>query len=125
MCSKNLQRYIKPEKESVTQGKRQKFEQQRKVEEIQKVAGTGIPQDQVSSPDVKAPSRSPRTPQEELEENFTPFRYVYPEFLPDPKLDWRNRIREKLERIDMLKRRSNIDIPEFYVGKYEAWITFT
>lgn len=53
----------------------------------------------------------------EQEEQFTPFRYVYPEFLPDPNLKWRNRIREKLERMDMLKRRGNIDIPEFYVGK--------
>jgi len=42
---------------------------------------------------------------------------VYPEFLPDPNLEWRNKIREKLERIDMIKRRTNIDIPEFYVGK--------
>ena len=53
-------------------------------------------------------------------ETFGPFRFVYPEFLPDPRLDWRNRIREKLERIDMLRRRSNIDIPEFYVGMCTA-----
>jgi len=52
----------------------------------------------------------------EMEENFAPFRFVYPEFLPDPSIKWRNRVREKLERIDMLKRRSNLDIPEFYVG---------
>lgn len=43
-------------------------------------------------------------------------RFIYPEFLPDPKMEWRNPIREKLERMDMLKRRANIDIPEFYVG---------
>ncbi|ODM96476.1 39S ribosomal protein L19, mitochondrial [Orchesella cincta] len=52
----------------------------------------------------------------EMEETFAPFRFVYPEFLPDPTIKWRNRVREKLERMDMLKRRSNIDIPEFYVG---------
>lgn len=52
----------------------------------------------------------------QAEENFTPYRYVFPEFLPDPNLAWRNRVREKLERLDMLRRRSNIDIPEFYVG---------
>jgi large subunit ribosomal protein L19 len=44
------------------------------------------------------------------------FRQVYPEFLPDPKQEYRNPIREKLERFDMIKRRSQIDIPEFYVG---------
>lgn len=42
---------------------------------------------------------------------------MYPEFLPDPKFEWRNPIREKLERMDMMKRRSQIDIPEFYVGE--------
>lgn len=45
------------------------------------------------------------------------FRHVYPEFLPDPNPKWRNSLREKLERIDMLNRRNKIDIPEFYVGK--------
>lgn len=44
-------------------------------------------------------------------------RYVYPEFLPDPKLEWRNSLREKLERMDMIQRRKHIDIPEFYVGR--------
>jgi large subunit ribosomal protein L19 len=44
-------------------------------------------------------------------------RFVYPEFLPDPRVDRRNSLREKLERIDMLNRRANIDIPEFYTGK--------
>jgi len=54
--------------------------------------------------------------QEELEDTFAPFRYVYPEFLPDPYLKYRNRVKEKLERLDMLHRRSHVDIPEFYVG---------
>lgn len=45
-------------------------------------------------------------------------RFVYPEFLPDPNPNWRNSLREKLERADMLKRRNQIDIPEFYVGKF-------
>lgn len=43
---------------------------------------------------------------------------MYPEFLPDPKIEFRNSLREKLERQDMLAHRSQIDIPEFYVGKY-------
>ncbi|KPJ17908.1 39S ribosomal protein L19, mitochondrial [Papilio machaon] len=44
------------------------------------------------------------------------YRHVYPEFLPDPNPKWRNTLREKMERADMLKRRSQIDIPEFYVA---------
>ncbi|XKL67817.1 hypothetical protein PGB90_003308 [Kerria lacca] len=47
-------------------------------------------------------------------------RFKYPEFLPHPYMKWRNSIREKLERSDMLKRRSNIVIPEFYVGSILA-----
>jgi large subunit ribosomal protein L19 len=43
-------------------------------------------------------------------------RFKYPDFLPHPFTLWRNPIREKLERSDMLKRRFHIDIPEFYVG---------
>lgn len=45
------------------------------------------------------------------------YRFMYPEFLPDPKMEWRNSLREKLERMDMIERRKNIDIPEFYVGR--------
>ncbi len=67
-------------------------------------------------------ARNKRAAQKELEDTFTPFRYVYPEFLPDPNLKFRNRIREKLERLDMLHRRSHIDIPEFYVGKISGFI---
>ncbi|KAH8340720.1 hypothetical protein KR059_005296 [Drosophila kikkawai] len=48
------------------------------------------------------------------------YRFVYPEFLPDPKVEWRNSIREKLERLDMLERRKQIDLPEFYVGSVLA-----
>ncbi|XP_046404532.1 39S ribosomal protein L19, mitochondrial [Ischnura elegans] len=51
------------------------------------------------------------------------YRHIYPEFLPDPKMEWRNDIREKLERKDMLMRRVEIDIPEFYVGSVLA-VTF-
>lgn len=43
-------------------------------------------------------------------------RFLYQEFLPDPELKFRNAIREKLERSDMIKRRSVIDIPSFFVG---------
>ena len=44
-------------------------------------------------------------------------RYVFPDFLPDPTWHRRDRIREKLERQDMLNRRAVMDIPEFYVGE--------
>lgn len=48
------------------------------------------------------------------------YRFIYPEFLPDPRPEFRNAIRERLERKDMLARRSLIDIPEFYVGSIMA-----
>lgn len=48
------------------------------------------------------------------------YRFIYPEFLPDPKVEWRNPVREKLERLDMLDRRAQIEIPEFYVGSILA-----
>ncbi|KAJ9595120.1 hypothetical protein L9F63_013595 [Diploptera punctata] len=47
-------------------------------------------------------------------------RFIYPEFLPDPKMEFRNNVREKLERMDMMNRRAQIDIPEFYVGSIMA-----
>lgn len=45
------------------------------------------------------------------------YRELFPEFLPNPSWRYRDRIAEKLEREDMHKRRANIEIPEFYVGK--------
>lgn len=48
------------------------------------------------------------------------YRFTYPEFLPDPDPKFRNSLREKLERMDMLARRTHIDIPEFYVGSVLA-----
>lgn len=48
------------------------------------------------------------------------YRFLYPEFLPDPNPALRNRLREKLERMDMMARRSVVDIPEFYVGSIVA-----
>ncbi|XP_017784368.1 PREDICTED: 39S ribosomal protein L19, mitochondrial [Nicrophorus vespilloides] len=52
--------------------------------------------------------------------SYAEFRHIYPEFLPDPKIEFRNSIREKLERSDMIARRTLIDIPEFYVGTIMA-----
>lgn len=67
----------------------------------------------------EAPKKSGRRPSSR---NPTlEYRHVYPEFLPDPNPKWRNSLREKLERADMLKRRNQIDIPEFYVGMFHLW----
>lgn len=43
-------------------------------------------------------------------------RFKYPEMFPEPFMIWRNPVKEKLERKDMLARRNCISIPEFYVG---------
>ena len=51
------------------------------------------------------------------------YRFAYPEFLPDPDPRYRNTTRELLERQDMLARRNNTSIPEFYVGSIVAVTT--
>jgi len=48
------------------------------------------------------------------------YRYIFPEFLPDPEPQFRNTISERLQRKDMICRRDTIEIPEFYVGSYMA-----
>ncbi|GFS27452.1 39S ribosomal protein L19, mitochondrial [Elysia marginata] len=48
------------------------------------------------------------------------YRFVMPEFLPNPDFRYRDKILEKMERQDMLRRRAVIDIPEFYVGSIMA-----
>ncbi|XP_065308341.1 large ribosomal subunit protein bL19m isoform X3 [Dermacentor albipictus] len=55
-----------------------------------------------------------------LPDKLVDYRFIYPEFLPDRDFSLRNSIREKLERKDMLNRRSVIEIPEFYVGSIMA-----
>ncbi|XP_012062929.1 PREDICTED: 39S ribosomal protein L19, mitochondrial-like [Atta cephalotes] len=52
------------------------------------------------------------------------YRFIYPEFLPDPDPKYRNSLREKLERMDMMARRIHVAIPEFYVGSVLA-ITYS
>ena len=51
------------------------------------------------------------------------YRFAYPEFLPDPEPKFRNATREMLERQDMLQRRENTSLPEFYVGSIVAVTT--
>ena len=48
------------------------------------------------------------------------FRFIFPEFLPDPNPAFRNPLAEKLQRQDLLSRRNILEIPEFYVGSYMA-----
>ncbi|CAH0560483.1 unnamed protein product [Brassicogethes aeneus] len=57
---------------------------------------------------------------ESSKNNVVDYRHIYPEFLPDPKPEFRNVLREKLERSDMIARRTQIQIPEFYVGSILA-----
>lgn len=78
----------------------------------------------VSSSKELAMHGTSETDSNSLQQTTLERRFIYPEFLPDPKMEWRNPIREKLERMDMLKRRSRIDIPEFYVGKFSPNIFF-
>jgi len=48
------------------------------------------------------------------------YKFIYPEFLPNPDLVRRDKLTERLERRDMLARRAVITIPEFYVGSVLA-----
>ncbi|KAJ3658180.1 hypothetical protein Zmor_009937 [Zophobas morio] len=66
------------------------------------------------------PAEQPVKDKSDTRKNVLEYRQIYPEFLPDPKIEFRNPIREKLERSDMIARRANVDIPEFYVGSVLA-----
>lgn len=63
--------------------------------------------------------RLPSTEQT-IDEMYLKYRFIYPEFLPDPDPKHRNRLREKLEHLDMIARRTQITIPHFYVGSILA-----
>lgn len=47
-------------------------------------------------------------------------RFAFPEFLPSPVLEFRDKVKDKLLRTDMIRRRTVIEIPEFYVGSIIA-----
>ena len=47
-------------------------------------------------------------------------RFAFPEFLPSPVLEFRHKIRDKIMRKDLIRRRTAIEIPEFYVGSILA-----
>lgn len=48
------------------------------------------------------------------------FRFLFPDFLPRPNFGTRHPMREKLERLDMFRRREYVEVPEFYVGSVLA-----
>jgi len=48
------------------------------------------------------------------------YRFIFPEFLPDPEPSFRNSVAERLQRKDMIARREVVEIPEFYVGTIMA-----
>lgn len=65
--------------------------------------------DLAAEPKSEPTGRSTLIEKSQLNARQTPippnYRFVYPEFLPDPKMEHRHMIREKVERYDMLDRR--------------------
>ncbi|GMT30988.1 hypothetical protein PFISCL1PPCAC_22285, partial [Pristionchus fissidentatus] len=51
------------------------------------------------------------------------FPEIYPDFVQSPVWNRRVPLREQLERADMLERRMQLDVPEFYVGSIVAVTT--
>ena len=46
------------------------------------------------------------------------YRYIFPEFLPDPNPEFRNALAERLQRKDLLARRNHVEIPgAFKIGR--------
>ncbi|RWS14950.1 39S ribosomal protein L19: mitochondrial-like protein [Dinothrombium tinctorium] len=67
--------------------------------------------------------RSPRKSsfkQSVLTPQLSELRLLYPEFLPSNFPERRHKIKDLLEREDMLKRRTQVDLPSFYVGSILA-----
>ncbi|ESO89330.1 hypothetical protein LOTGIDRAFT_210367 [Lottia gigantea] len=81
-----------------------------KPEEVEKYRKSKL----IDHPDVPVAEKTQR------ETVPADYRFVFPEFLPDPEYDRRDRVRERLERDDMYRRRMVIEIPEFYVGSIMA-----
>lgn len=50
------------------------------------------------------------------------YKYLYPDFLPNPDIEKRDQLCERLQRRDMMRRRAVMEIPEFYVGSILAVI---
>ena len=94
---------------------------------------------------VSSETESPNKPEQNSTEkklSRRDYRFIFPEFLPDPNPSFRNALAEKLQRKDLLSRRNQVEIPgtsyisslhcvsldvkcyftfsfsEFYVGSY-------
>ncbi|TKR92441.1 hypothetical protein L596_007094 [Steinernema carpocapsae] len=78
-----------------------------------------------SKPPASVKSASVDKVEEKLEKlrHIPEFPLIYPDFLQSPVWGRRNALKEKLERADMLERRMQLDIPEFYVGSIVAVTT--
>ena len=46
------------------------------------------------------------------------YRFMFPEFLPDPNPEFRNTISEKLQRKDMIARRDIVEVPGLCFSKF-------
>lgn len=66
------------------------------------------------------PPREKKWNESVLDKDLAEMRFKFPDFLPADDPRFRHPIMTKLERIDMLRRRQEIDIPEFYVGSILA-----
>lgn len=79
---------------------------QRKFFRRQKPHSNDFPSEYTST----APRTAPVT-ESCLPEEFADYRFKYPEFLPVTDLNHRQPLKEKIERLEMLKRRKVIEIP--------------
>lgn len=51
-----------------------------------------------------------------LSEEYETYRFKYPDFLPEPDVKYRQPIKEKIQREEMIKRRKFIHIPGIYLN---------
>jgi len=79
------------------------------------------PSEAVKSSSTPAKTRTSK--KDALNQKIEDFPVIYPDFLPSTVWNRRSPLFEKLQRADMLERRMNIDIPEFYVGSIVAVTT--
>lgn len=73
----------------------------------------------VKGPSVFEKESETQRKNEKYTEANRDYRYIYPDFLTDPVFYYRDKIKEKLERQDMINRRKQISIPEFYPGQFQ------
>ena len=64
----------------------------------------------VSSSETESPNK-PEQNSTEKKLSRRDYRFIFPEFLPDPNPSFRNALAEKLQRKDLLSRRNQVEIP--------------